>query len=303
MKNKRILAIIAAMTIAAQTAAIGSADALSLSVNGVAVEEEIIVNENVKMLPLRALAETIGYEVNWIDETRTVVLSGIGEEIKLNPSVKGAMARSLASQGEIFENRTYVPVSFVSDTLGLAFEEDSKGNVNVFAATEEKIVRKVTVNSISEGEIIANDEVIGEVVIKISEETKITKEGKEASLSDITEESILMVEYGPAMTMSLPPQALAVSIEIVTENALENVTYEGEIAEITEDGMVIVKNEKDPYGVALKITENTQISHAMNRRLYKAEDLEVGMKITAEHSNVMTRSLPPQTEAISIVIK
>lgn len=305
MKKRNLLAIFAALLIGAQGAAIGFAEAPTLSVDGVKVDAEIISHDEMSMLPLRVLAENTGFEVSWNATEGFATIKKDGEEIVVKPN----MARTTDYIAKIHNDRTYVTLDFLNDSMGLAYETDAEGNINVFSGVVEEpsLIRKVTVNSISEDGISVNDEIIGEVILKVAEETQITKNGEKAELAEIKEESVLMVEYSPAMTMSLPPQALAVSIEIVTEEsteeAEESVTYEGEIAEITEDGLVIVKNENDPYGVALKITENTQISHHMNRRLYKAEDLKKGMKVSVTHSNIATKSLPPQSEAFAIVIK
>ena len=315
MKNKRLLAIIAAMAVSAGSAAVSFADPITLTVDGTAVDGEVILIDNVTMLPLRAMAETIGYTVNWEAESGTVVLSGIADDITVKPVAADAsvQARSIEKSPEIHNDRTYVPVNFVNDVLGLACDIDSNGNVAVYTEIKEEepeLKRKVTINSIEEEQISVNDEIIGEVILMIADETKISKDGEEISLSDITKEDVLMVEYSPAMTMSLPPQCTAVSIEVLTEEAAdsegeaaENVAFEGEISEITEDGMVIVISEENKIGVALKISVKTQIAHSVNKRIYKAEDLEVGMKVSGEHSSMMTRSLPPQTEAFSIIIK
>lgn len=307
MKNKKLFAIIAAAAISAQASVIGFAEPCTLTVDGKAVEEEIILRDDATMLPLRAMAEAIGYTVSWQAESGTAVLSGISDDIFVKPV--SATARSAEKNAEIHNDKTYVPIEFVNEVLGLAYDVDeNNGNINIYV-TEELAAEKstVTVNSVEEGKISVNDENIGEVILMISEETEISKDGEKTELSEIKEGDKLAVLYSPAMTMSLPPQCTAVSIEILSENNKEeqneNVSFDGEVLEIAEDGMVVVSSENYKNGIALKITENTRITHSVNKRIYKAEDLEVGMKISGEHSAAMTRSIPPQTEAFSIVIK
>lgn len=307
MKNKKLFAIIAAAAISAQASVIGFAEPCTLTVDGKAVEEEIILRDDATMLPLRAMAEAIGYTVSWQAESGTAVLSGISDDIFVKPV--SATARSAEKNAEIHNDKTYVPIEFVNEVLGLAYDVDeNNGNINIYV-TEELAAEKstVTVNSVEEGKISVNDENIGEVILMISEETEISKDGEKTEFSEIKEGDKLAVLYSPAMTMSLPPQCTAVSIEILSENNKEeqneNVSFDGEVLEITEDGMVVVSSENYKNGIALKITENTRITHSVNKRIYKAEDLEVGMKISGEHSAAMTRSIPPQTEAFSIVIK
>lgn len=314
MKNKKLFAIIAAAAISAQASVIGFAEPCALTVDGKAVEEEIILRDDATMLPLRAMAEAIGYTVSWQAESGTAVLSGISDDIFVKPV--SATAKSVEKNAEIHNDKTYVPIEFVNEVLGLTYDVDeNNGNINIYVSginnyeSEELAAEKstVTVNSVEEGKISVNDENIGEVILMISEETEILKDGEKTELSEIKEGDKLAVLYSPAMTMSLPPQCTAVSIEILSENNKEEqnetVSFDGEVLEITEDGMVVVSSENYKNGIALKITENTRINHSVNKRIYKAEDLEVGMKISGEHSAAMTRSIPPQTEAFSIVIK
>ena len=56
-------------------------------------------------------------------------------------------------------------------------------------------------------------------------------------------------------------------------------------------------------GVALIVTDETVIKKGNDKRIYKLDDLEVGMKISAKHSPMMTRSIPPQTVAFEITIE
>lgn len=296
MKNTKIFAVLAAAAVAAQGFA-AFAQSPELFVGGNKVDAEVIVEAGAPLLPLRAVAESAGYEVSWIAESGTVIVKTDDGEVTLNPTAQ--MARS-ADGARIINDRTYVSVDFVNEISGLSCIQGEDGNINVEVLGEQaSLVKNVTINEIGENMISINDEEIGEVILMISEDTKITKAGESITFSDIAKEDKLLVEYSPAMTMSLPPQTTAVSIEVISET----VDFEGEITEITEEGFIIVKAEGDPYGIALIVSEDTQISHEKTKRIYKAEDLEVGMKVSGQHSAMMTRSLPPQTALISMIIK
>lgn len=72
------------------------------------------------------------------------------------------------------------------------------------------------------------------------------------------------------------------------------------IDEITEDGAFIVTDEV--YGkVVVQIDENTEIT--ANGAAIDSELIEVGMLADVEYNGIMTRSIPPQTTAVSIDVQ
>lgn len=87
---------------------------------------EIVVNDKViqapeaytdeqgtVMVPLRAIAEALGYKVTWHNETRTITL---GEDISLTIGkdlyIKGDDSLSLGTAPELVGDKTFVPLSF-----------------------------------------------------------------------------------------------------------------------------------------------------------------------------------------------
>lgn len=54
--------------------------------------------------------------------------------------------------------------------------------------------------------------------------------------------------------------------------------------------------------VALKVTPNTVITDGKTKKLYSIEDLNTSMQVKVVHSPVMTKSIPPQTEALEITL-
>ena len=78
------------------------------------------------MVPLRFLAEEMGATVGYDEQTRgiTITLSGIVMELwagKAEYYVNGE-ACLMDCAAEIFEDRTFVPVRFVSESLGKSVE-------------------------------------------------------------------------------------------------------------------------------------------------------------------------------------
>ena len=73
------------------------------------------------MMPLRLIAESLGAEVNWNDETRTVIINTLDGEITLviDQPLPGDMGAAM-----IVNDLTFVPVRFVAEALGVTVEWD-----------------------------------------------------------------------------------------------------------------------------------------------------------------------------------
>lgn len=261
----------------------------------------------IKMIPLRSTAEGLAYIVTWNGETRSIELIRGANYIKMSIdddkySFSRMMPESLGAAPTLVDGVTYVPASIADKILGAFTHENQDGTMKVV------LPDILTVSEVREdGSLFAESETAGEVILHISDETVITADDKTASAEDIKVGTVIAVEYSDAMTMSIPPQTTAVKINIentVTEveETKEYAEKEGTISEITEDGLVVVKSDDDEYGMALIVTDTTKIKHGMDRRIYKIDDLEVGMKISAKHSLLVTKSLPGQSEAYEIDI-
>lgn len=107
----------------------GSAsDALRLVVDGQTLQTDappVIQNDRV-LVPMRSLFEAVGLTVDWDAETRTV--TGKNEKTSITLKIGETEARAngktvtLDVPAMILEDRTYVPVRFVSESAGLYVE-------------------------------------------------------------------------------------------------------------------------------------------------------------------------------------
>lgn len=284
-------------------------------VNGASIDGVPVVVENdIVLIPLRAVAETLGYTVTWVEEGQVITLEkgpqfiqmAIGED---SYSFSRRAPQSLGTAPVLVDDcTTHVPISFITDIIGGYYSVNEDGTYKIVNPSI------VTVTEVTEHGILVSDSYLGDVLLKLDENTEIVNtEGNAEDVSLITAEMTLAVEYSPAMTMSIPAQTTAVKIilqnlpvdmpevDAEVEVAPEEVAFSGVITEI-EGELVTVGKSEDAGSVCLVVTENTEIKHEMNRRLYRLEDLEVGMTISGTHSSAATFSLPPQSEAFSIVI-
>lgn len=272
-----------------------------------------------KMVPLRALAESLNYTVTWIDEEQKVVLNRGAQEIgmyigqdsyyfsKMMPASVGA------APVLVDDSTTYVPVEFVTEIMG-AHVYDSGDEM--LTAAQAALVSVNSVNTDENGytSISVQEVPRGEVIVYISEDTEIVVNGAEGTIDDVkalSENQNVNVYYGVAMTMSIPPQTTALRIEIGNEfNAedaaedvaddIQTVDFSGVITEVGEDFVVIDDNGTERR---LNIDDEVQIKGTVDKRIYKIDDLTVGSKISGVRGAFETRSIPPQSPAVSIVIE
>lgn len=92
------------------------------------VAPEVVNNRT--MLPIRAVAETAGAEVNWVQDTSTVLIESVGgDTIQCAIGSPTIMVNSQASQMDVTpyvkQNRTYLPVRAVAEALELEVEWDA----------------------------------------------------------------------------------------------------------------------------------------------------------------------------------
>ena len=283
-------------------------------VNNEVLNADTYVNGEHVMLPLRALCEKLGYEVDYDAKTTMITLTKGVHYITMYPTKDeytfSKMApMSLGISPQLVDNRTYVPVSFVENILqGVGCEVFQNGEIVISdpKKAENNFRVATATEDVNENILLVMDEILGEVEITFTEETIF----QGIALADIKEGTEFMVEYTEnAVTQSLPAQATAknvMSVELYEEVFLSEeievtgVEFSGTVKEVGEDFVVI---ETENGEIQLNVSEETNIHHVMNRRLYRINDLEAGMKISGTHAEATTFSIPPQSAAIEIVIE
>lgn len=94
------------------------------------------------------------------------------------------------------------------------------------------------------------------------------------------------------------------AVTVVDEEAEKAPVRTGTITNInkTENGKMSILIDGYQTGIVLHLDEKTKITDAAGKEL-KPEDLKLGMEIEATHQKYMAMSMPPQTGAITIVVK
>ena len=163
MKNtsKRILAVLSATTLAlsASLAMAEDNDIMLISENP---DSQIYVNETLidkttktvgdtQFLPLRAICEALGFEVQWIEESRTIEIAKLPVYITCSPDRDGyTFAKTapmlLGSAPTLIDDLTYVPQNFVDEIVGasLIVEDGAYHIATAVEETESEIVEEET---------------------------------------------------------------------------------------------------------------------------------------------------------------
>ncbi len=93
------------------------------------------------MLPLRYLAEALGYKVFWLNETRTVLITDIGLRVEIpidtNLIIVNGIKYTSDLKPEIAHHRTMLPIANIARALGLKDGED---------ILWDEVNRQVTIN-------------------------------------------------------------------------------------------------------------------------------------------------------------
>ena len=309
MKNK-LFALTLSATLILGSVGVTAQDGGKLYINGAEIADTIIDGDRV-MVPVREAAETLGYKVGWIADSKTVTLTSGPSYVTFEVGVDGyTFAKTapmpLGKESKIVNSSTMVPAELFSEILSYDVSLQD-GNVYILS-TEEGTATVVEKN---ENSLLVEDSVKGQVLLNISDTTPITDaEGNSLTLDDIATGASLKVVYGAAMTMSIPPMNNPERIVVESQpqetpdepaeepaEEAESLSIIGEVTEISEDGHIIVTAEDESAAypvVALVVTESTEGDGV---------DAKVGDKVEAEFSQMMTRSIPPQAEAYSINLK
>lgn len=97
-----------------------SAGEIPVSVNGKVVHalSSFVKEDKTVMVPLRAAAEALGYEVTWLEESQTVMVGKASLVIGKDAYAFARMApKSLGAAPELREGRTFVPMEFFGKIL------------------------------------------------------------------------------------------------------------------------------------------------------------------------------------------
>ncbi len=297
---------------------------INVNVNGHALDPHksyVFMNEKDQyMIPVRDVAESLGYTLTWNDKTRSLELTKgnrwssitIGQD-RYNFA---KMNISLGTAPLIHEEKTYVPLAFISDVL----KEDVVVNDTLHITITEKqdvdsVTKAGTITSLTlnddGGRIGLNGFGYG-MNLNITDKTEIVGSNQEKlKPADLKLGMSIEVVPDKFQTMSIPPMTNAVKIVVKEASAADVLGTAGEISAVTElsDGtkQITVKGEKLADGayetISLTLSADTNILATKDNHVLTAADLKQGQRVYAFYGPRVTRSLPPIGHADKIVLE
>ena len=145
--KKIIIAIISAIILVIGIASFASTKDIKVKVDGKTIDfpdarPYIDTHSNRTMIPVRFVAENLGCKVDWNGDLRVVYIQKNDTLIELKigvlEAIVGGKVISLDTKAVIKENRTFVPLRFVSEALG-AFVEWNGDTRTVYITTSKTV--------------------------------------------------------------------------------------------------------------------------------------------------------------------
>lgn len=138
---------------------------IELFVNGSFVNSDVepIIENNRTLVPVRVISENLGYEVKWNEKTESVSINGNNKNIVMTINSSTSFVNNkkftLDTPAKIINNRTFVPVRFIAESLGTNVDWDNENRVVVVGNGYEKIkgFKKVKVQRVVDGDTLIVD--------------------------------------------------------------------------------------------------------------------------------------------------
>ncbi|MBE1441458.1 copper amine oxidase N-terminal domain-containing protein [Paenibacillus sp. OAS669] len=272
------------------------------------------------MLPLRAIAESLGFTLTWKQEDSSVDLSKGPQwtNVKVGDDRYSVnkMLKTLGTAPELKDNTMYVPASFFQEILHASVTKDGN-SVAVSAAEQKKTV-------LTQGVITAIRDVDGHkavqingigtegTVLTLSDETTYQKaDGTPLTFADLTLGQKVEAEHSLVATLSLPPQTPTYKITVLDGADKKGILgTAGNIEEVrTSDSgatSLLIKgtglNEQSQKEIVLQVTDQTTVVNLKGEAVDKST-LAKGTRVIAFYDAMMTKSLPPIGKAWKIVVQ
>lgn len=175
--------------------------------------------------------------------------------------------------------------------------------INVFDATinDVRTDRNTTFVTISYRNCRDCPERDGIVTLIVDRDTIIRNErGNSVRASELERGMIINASFSSAMTRSIPPQAQAFFIIIVSRRQRKQTTV-GRIIEVNtrNDFILTIRDANLASIIRFNVTPETVILDPIGRRI-RLSSLRPGLRVRVEHAAFMTASIPPQTTAFEI---
>jgi hypothetical protein len=139
------------------------------------------------------------------------------------------------------------------------------------------------------------------VILIVNWDTMIRdRHGQRISVNELRVGMRIDAEFSAAMTRSIPPQARAYRITVISEEEFFDVTVGTVLWVDTRNGFLYTGTAHIPSSqIRFVITDATRIINRRGKRI-RFKDLKRGETVRIEHADFLTPSIPPQTTAFQV---
>ncbi|UVI29267.1 copper amine oxidase N-terminal domain-containing protein [Paenibacillus spongiae] len=198
------------------------------------------------------------------------------------------------------DGKAYIPVRDAATKLGYTLNYD-EANKEIELDEAADLMRAsgviVSVQAKEDGKY--RIELLGStwVILTVDKSTAIKSlDGKTLTPTDLKAGTQIDAEFGPAMAMSFPGQAQAVSINVHADRAVKEDTIKA--VKHTDDGWQVQLGD----ALVLNAGKETRVMTSQGESV-NWEDLKAGTKVKAYYGPFETKSLPPQSPVFLLVVQ
>lgn len=231
MKKKILPLITTAAVLSLSLSAIGADK--HISVDGADIENsDVIEYEGHVCFPVRAVAESMGLSVEWIGETKTVVITN-GGPIYVTFSI-GEDAYTFAKTAPmpvgcppvLVEGKTYAPIEVITELMGLETTEGEQTIDIILNKTEEKPDEVVSGAAIDTEKPQNSEEQTEDAAAEDEAEAALTAKGV---VSEISDDGILFADEEKGDVRLVPADDAVIEFDDGTEAALDDIKEGSEL--------------------------------------------------------------------------
>ncbi|AOZ94441.1 peptidase [Paenibacillus crassostreae] len=318
MKNKNMFKVLATASILAMATMPIMTSAQVATPVAINNEPGIIVNK------MKSLAGTMGQITEFVNDRtgKFITVTGHG----LAPSDQSEIILSITKDTKIIDSKgNRVPLKSIIDeqkvvkafySANITKSLPARGIALTLVVQDQSFTAiDGTVTDVLEDGIMVEGLDIyssyeNNVLLRFADNAQIIDQnGQAIKASEIQKGMIVRAFYGPAVTMSLPPQATTnyVVVNTTIEDPIKETKpgTDGVITNIADHKITVMGNPTENGGVnyvILTVDENTQIISQDGSSL-DIEDLKEDIQVTATYGEMMLAIFPAQTHADKIVIK
>lgn len=104
------------------------------------------IKDNRTLVPIRFISEALNYDIKWNEEKQLVTIKNTDQQIDLTINSKNVLVNNTKTTTDvapaIYNNRTYVPIRFISETFGINVNWNDKTSTVILESNSNSNLSK-----------------------------------------------------------------------------------------------------------------------------------------------------------------